>query len=832
LDARPETPIDPARFRDADFFVSRAGPDAEWAVKIAGILEGAGYNVIVQDRDIIHTSFMAAMHDALRYKARTIALLSNDYLERDHCAAEWQNTIADDPLNRQAKLIVMRISECAPTGLLKALAYVDLVGLGGQEALLRDVVLGAAAARPGGALPEIVGRYWREARTLTHDAIQATPSFTGRGEAIAEIDAALAEREVAAVTQTVAMHGLGGVGKSTLARQYAFEAAQHDIYAGIWWLNAERETATGAYSGIEASLIDLRTTLYPAAAQPQDRVEAARGMLAHIARAGYARPWLLIYDNVTDMRVLRDWPPPANAQVLLTTRLTTFREGEVHEVSIREWSIEDAITYLRRESGRELGEAEATALAAATGRLPLALSHAAAYLREMPAVRPERYVAAIDRHMQALPPGMDGEAATPVYATFREAIGQAEAFVAGAKAVLSLAACFAPDDIPLEFYAQAGEHYPADLGETVADEDRLAEAVSALVRFSLIDLDQDGRTFSVHRLVQAAMRAELGEAQDTWITAAVHVCRAAYPGHDFAHWAAYERQFTHALHVAEVAGDAVGVPLAQLLGQAANFAHDRAAYDRAEPLYQRGLAIREEALGTDHPQVGTSLNNLAGLYKDQGQYNRAEPLYQRALTIREAALGPDHTLVGTTLNNLAGLYYAQGRYDRAEPLLKRDLAITDAALGANHPDVGTSLNNLAELYSAQGRYDHAEPLYQRALAIRETALGPDHPDVGTTLNNLAGLYWAQGRYDHAEPLYQRALTIRETALGPDHPDVGQTLNNLAVLWAMTGRLDEAAKLASRALRIREDALGAGHPDTQASQQIMNEIARRRAAGDG
>jgi tetratricopeptide (TPR) repeat protein len=99
-----------------------------------------------------------------------------------------------------------------------------------------------------------------------------------------------------------------------------------------------------------------------------------------------------------------------------------------------------------------------------------------------------------------------------------------------------------------------------------------------------------------------------------------------------------------------------------------------------------------------------------------GRYSDAVPLARRALAIREKALGPDHPDVGTSLNNLAGLYVEQGRYAEAEPLYKRSLAIREKALSYDHPDVAASLN-LAELYRAQGRDAEAEPLYKRSLAI-------------------------------------------------------------------------------------------------------------------
>ncbi len=179
----------------------------------------------------------------------------------------------------------------------------------------------------------------------------------------------------------------------------------------------------------------------------------------------------------------------------------------------------------------------------------------------------------------------------------------------------------------------------------------------------------------------------------------------------------------------------------------------------AEPLYQRSLAIREKALGPEHPDVATSLNNLAVLYKTQGKYAEAEPLYKRALAIKERALGPEHPDVATTLNNLAELYYLRGKYAEAKPLFKRALAIKEKALGAEHPHVATTLNDLALLYHRQGEYAEAEPLHKRALAIREKALGPEHPFVAASLNNLAVLYKAQDKYAEALVHIRRASVI-------------------------------------------------------------------------
>ena len=252
--------------------------------------------------------------------------------------------------------------------------------------------------------------------------------------------------------------------------------------------------------------------------------------------------------------------------------------------------------------------------------------------------------------------------------------------------------------------------------------------------------------------------------------------------------------------------------VAQSLNNLAGLYYAQGRYADAEALYKRSLAITKKALGPDHPDVALSLNNLAELYRVQGRYADAEPLYKRSLAIREKALGPDHPDVAQSLNNLASLYDSQRRYVDAEALYKRSLAIGEKAFGPDHPDVALSLNNLAGLYRTQGRYSEAEPLYKRSLVIWEKAHGPNSPDVATSLNNLANLYQAQSRYADAETLYKRSLAIREKVYGPDHPDVALSLNNLGAVYQDQHRYADAEALYKRSLVINEKTLGPSHPD--------------------
>ncbi len=175
-------------------------------------------------------------------------------------------------------------------------------------------------------------------------------------------------------------------------------------------------------------------------------------------------------------------------------------------------------------------------------------------------------------------------------------------------------------------------------------------------------------------------------------------------------------------------------------------------YAEALPYAQRVLSLYEKQ--PDSLELATALNTLAVLYQKLGRNQDAEPLYKRALAIREKALGAEHPQVMTTVSNLGALYRGMGRLAEAEALFKRSLAFDEKTRGPDHPDVADSLFNLAAIYWVQNRTEAVEPLFKRALAIREKAFGPNHPAVAHTLNNMAGFYRDNGRHERRRAAVQ------------------------------------------------------------------------------
>ena len=250
-------------------------------------------------------------------------------------------------------------------------------------------------------------------------------------------------------------------------------------------------------------------------------------------------------------------------------------------------------------------------------------------------------------------------------------------------------------------------------------------------------------------------------------------------------------------------------------------------YDEGLALAERAVALRERALGPDHPEVARSLLLQARISLAKGDYPKAEALCLRALGIWERTPDPPSAELFRILASLGGVYHVLGDSDKSEQFLLRALKDEEKLSGSDYQLVVGALNNLALVYKGRGDYGNAETLYERALTINEKALGPNHTQLGALLLNLGGLNQAKGDYVKAESLAKRALSIFEKGLGPEHPSVADSLINLGNVHYLTGELSKAEILYQRALQISQKTLGMEHPTLAHSLNNLGEIHRDR-----
>jgi len=665
----------------------------------------------------------------------------------------------------------------------------------------------------------------------------------------------------------VYLTGMGGVGKSELALQHAYDHLEHYI-GGIVRLDARQGLVAMA-----SQVVSFVRGAFPAVNLPDDQSKSPIELLPLCwsqwpAGATPPEPVLLILDDqrgdaegyAAERRLLAVLPPRFRRLITQREPATTSAKA-IDLTRLRRQASLELLALQAGEGGPERLEAEpqaADGLCEEVGDLPLALVLLGARLAE----RPDLRLSQLLEELRAK--GAEAKALQQAHPELGAQRGVVEALLISweplspaAKSLGVLLSVMAPAVIPWELVEAC--RLPE---QEVEEGSAFGGQQSELWRAQLLERLGEGR-YQLHPLVRQFIRLQ-SQDQEELVTrwrrqlAAVvaEICREGIPQTLILEQVeALEPVLPHIRQVAEhCAGEFSEEDLIEPFTGLARVAEHQAVFAEAlrwyeqglteceqrlgpehpgtapainnlaallqttnrlaeaEPLMRRALAIDEASYGNDHPNVAVDLNNLAQLLQDTNRLSEAEPLMRRALAIDEASYGNDHPNVAIRLNNLGQLLHATNRLAEAEPLMRRALAIDEASYGNDHPNVAIDLNNLAALLQATNRLAEAEPLIARVVEIFEISYGKDHPNVATALNNLAGLLQAANRLAEAEPLMRRALAIDEASYGNDHPNVARDLNNLAGLLQDTNRLAEAEPLMRRALAIDEASYGNDHPN--------------------
>ena len=642
---------------------------------------------------------------------------------------------------------------------------------------------------------------------------QRNPFFIGREDVLHQLHDALHHQDNSAFSQSCTLRGLGGIGKTQTVIEYAYRYAND--YSAIFWIAAQtHESILSSFISI-VDVLDL----------PEKREQEQSRVVAAVIRwLNNHDRWLLIFDNVEDITLVKSFLPAARSGFLLFTSRRQDFSISAQVLDLGPMTLEEGMRFLLRRT-RLLGRLAAKdetiirEIVLVMDGLPLALDQAGSYI-EATRCSPRDYLRLYQSSHLSLLDERDAHTDHPlsVIKTFTLAFEQLERYNAQAAELLTVCAFLSPEPIPEVFFREGAAYLGPTFEVLAADPFVFHSAVRALLMYSLLQRNTDTQTLTIHRLVQAVLKGRLSKtARQLWAIRVTHAMSALFPSEEMTqahYWQNCEQLLPHALACIELSEQWSDdkISYLTLICHVAAYLSERAHYTRAQQLLQRAAYIGEQVLGPTHSLVAEALYDLGILYLRQGKYAEAESLLQRALNIREQTLDAGHPQVAASLSGLGRFYLRQGKYAEAESLLQRALSLREQTLSKDHPQVAASLNVLATLYRYQGKYEQAEPLYVRALSIGEQALGADRPQVAIVLNNLADLYKEQGKYEQAEPLFQRALQIRERGLGPNHYLVANILDGLALLYQEQKKCEQAEPLFQRALQIRKQALGPQHPD--------------------
>jgi tetratricopeptide (TPR) repeat protein len=617
----------------------------------------------------------------------------------------------------------------------------------------------------------------------------------GRDEELRKLQAGAAT----AITQAETIYGLGGIGKTRLAVEHAWRSG--NLYDYAFFVVAESPEALRSNLANLARPDLLNLPEYKAAAQEESAAAVLRWLREHDR-------WLLILDNVdtkeTGQAVVKMVPSLSAGRVLITSRIRDW-PATIRRQPIETLSLDEAQRFILDRTANDRAPSDddqdqALRLAEELGGLPLALEQAAAYISKRQMSLAE-YLEEWEKEREKVLNWYDGSVMqypAPVAVTWQKTFQQLHPTAA---AILRLTAYLAPDPIPSKMFEdgakivdEANGMLCKEMGAQIED-GSVKEAITELASYSMVT--RKGESFTVHRMVQDALRSRIPEARRLdWVEGALKVVNqfTQFEEQDVESWPIWDLMRPHMDRVTKYA-EALRLysPTTSIMMQLATLLNIKALYREAEPLVRRILEIEEDSFGPQHPNVARDLNNLASLLQATNRLSEAEPLMRRALQIGEDTLGPQHPKVAIHLNNLASLLQATNRLSEAEPLKRRALQIDEDSFGPQHPDVARDLNNLAQLLKATNRLSEAEPLMRRALQIDEDSFGPQHPKVAIRLNNLASLLQATNHLSEAEPLMRRALEIVKTSLGTEHPNTQIARGNLDLLLKEIGERKKGPK---------------------------------------
>lgn len=793
-------------------------------------LAGRSLNVFFDTKDIrAFDDWRHRILTGLRESRLFLACLSPHYFQSAACRWEWEEWIKHEVARGQygntATCIYLAVFETLATPEVKASAarwIDDLRRRQGVEFHLwqaegaHALTLPDAQARLRDLSTGIRGRLdnYSLAWDFPGNISAANPNFVGRTE---ELDRLHRMAGVGPVGVVIAVQGLGGMGKTALAVQYAHAFARQ-YPGGRWQLLCEGQSDLRKAVRSLAPALDVTFTDHE---QHDDEAGFAR-ILAELRRGGAS---LLLLDNVDepsllDAATVARLPRDGSLYVIATTRLSPdeflgLPTGSTF-LPVDKLLEADALDLLRkhqREGAFSSVEEESAArhIVSILDGLTLAVEAAALYLGRF---ADTVTCAAYRDRLQANLLSFHDRAATRV----QSAIPHGEARVAATLAVtlerlepaalliLQLASLLPADSIPLPWLRYVGGEFRPDLVGPlkIGEPDSWTEAVRCLIGQRLLQPTDDRRLVRMHRLVQEVVFRDAREVSGALMfRLLVHANTRADRMRE--HWP--EREARWELEPLKLATQLwIGLPTAgalRLANQVSTPLDELGDTPGALDLLEAAFAHAMQIPKVSEDDLAALVNNLGMLYSASGRFDEAERFCRLAVESCERRDPPMLTALAAALSNLGRVLLAKRNDQDAEPFLARAVSIDRENRSATIADIATRLNNLAELRDAQGRSEDAATLYRETMMRLETTPAVHGPLLSRTLHNLGVHLFRQRDLSGATAQLLRAFEIGEAALGPIHPQLASTSGILGLIAEADGRLADAEALQRRAVEIQE-----------------------------
>lgn len=820
----------PAQDGFADFFISYAPVDQEWAEWIAWELERDGRKVLVQAWEKPRNSgWVTSLHQGISRSSLTIVVYDERHARAVFAAAGWNDAEGEELAGPGRQIVVVRVADRPLPTSLGPFPAVDLFGpnvtAADARTRLTDLLyrilpiadddgnepvplppvsewraVPKAAPFPGRRVPRVWG-----------NVPPRNSHFIGREELLAELNYRL--RDGFTTVAPNVLHGMGGVGKSQLAIEYVYQhLSDFDV---VWWIQAERTVQIGqAFVELGAQLgLDVG---------PEASVAIRRVMRTLSIGKPYDR-WLLVFDNANDPGDVQEYIPDSpRGRVLVTTRNSRWTEiSSAIEVDV--FRREESVDLLRGRGG-PLTDAEADALAEALGDLPLAIEQAATWRAET-GMSAQEYLQLLDAKIAELVGTSPEDYRRPVEAAWNVSIDRLRESDRKAFELLGVCAFLAPEPISRQLLSRArNETISPMLDEMLRDPALLSQALRNINRYALARIDDRDNSITMHRLIQAALVGRMTPEEQQARRHGAHVLLAASDPNDpvaLGSWATYADLYPHVM--ASRAPVSADRRVRQLLLNEVEYFWWRGDYRTSCDLSRDVRAAWQATSGEDDGYTllmtlwhGRSLHAI-------GEYTEATEVNLGAYGVAVGTQGLDSKLAIQLMGNISADLRSRGDFTKAHEVAVDARQRAVRVVAADDPMAMDTAHNVAAALRLLGRYAEAteidEDTWQQAVRL----YGEDDVrslDVLTRLNidrrALGDYLGACARQESLDTQYRRLFEAV-----PNHPARLWSALSLAMALRRAGQYEKALEISRDTEERYSLRYGGEHPGALAAAVALS-----------
>jgi len=793
-----------------DLVISYHSSDTGWAKNIAQWLESANYTILLRAWDAESLSGLTKeLTIASKAATGTIILLSPEYMNIKCSCEEWKEIFYSKNKSKCGLLLPVEIRESRLDNILHPDLYISLVGFTKDKSknLLQRAVRFHMA--------KLITKYISDSSFKKPPFIKAVPhiwnipfhrnpNFTGRESLLANMRELLSS---GAETNIIALHGLGGIGKTRLAVEYSHRFS--DFYSVVWWIRGEEITT------IDNDLTNLARKIGIEGSKSSDQIYILKSLSGWLEESS---GWLLIFDNVENPFNIPDFIMKLDkGHIVITTRNPNWEENVI-TLPVTPMKTLEACNLLERMTEQH-EKKDFEWIAEHLGHLPLALEQVGAYIKENN-ISTSKYIELLktsdsDFSTKLLP---CDEYPVPVTAAFELTLKKVEKTSKEARELLNICSFLAPDDIPLYIF----DNWVKKSNLSLSD------IVNILEQFSLIESGDN--SFSIHRIVQRILRNNLDEYSKKQL---IHITlKAVNDAFLFNHeetksWGKCSSLISHLVNLSEFCSTSnIQDPiLGELLKKAGKYLDFICLHSSAKDMLEKALSIKKLILGQNHPEIAEILVILGGVTGQLSDWKEAKKIYELALDIDITNFGPVHLNVSRDMTCLGAVLFTLDNLSESQDLLKKALTINQTLFSPEHIMVGRGLLNYGESLNLIGHHDEALRYYKSALKIFKKEFGSNHYKVATVMQHIGVLYLNTGKIKDAMRFFKRAMEIDKATFSEDHRRIADNYLNYGRVHLMNKEPEQALYFFNRALVIHRKYLEDDHMHVAQIINLIGQAAR-------